>query len=461
MPTALLPAAGFAGVVAVGGLITCFPEIAEITTAVTVALAVAGFAAGWPIGGREFSWWPVLAAAGVFFVFGAPVILSGDATFTGYIKLDDTSTWLAFTDHVLTYGHATDGLNPSSYEAVVQINLSAGYPLGAFIPLAIAHELTATDPAWLFQPYMAVMAAMMALVFYEVARPVISDDRFRAAAVFVAAQPALLVGYAFWGGIKEVATALLVSALAASAVWLARSDGPLSLRSTLPVPVAAGAALIGVMGLGGGPWLAAVGFGVLVLMGLELASTRRGAGERRPERAGGLARTYALRALAAAAGIALVGLPTVFAAGEFFSPDQGPLTSGQELGNLIGPLSLAQYAGPWPVGDFRLEPESVWLTTLLVGASLIAFALRPLRRGAEEGMGSVASGRRHRARLPGRLGRRLSLGPGQGAGHRHRVFPAAGHGRHRGADHRAVSLFGPAEDRRRCSRACESPAPCC
>ena len=375
MPTALLPAAGFAALVAIGGLITCFPEIAEITTAVTVALAVAGYAFGWPLRGRDFSWWPVAAAAGVFFVYGAPVILSGEATFTGYIKLDDTSTWLAFADHVLTYGHATGGLNPSSYEAVVQINLSAGYPLGAFIPLAIGHELTGTDPAWLFQPYMAVMAAMMALVFFELARPVIEGVRVRAAVAFVGAQPALLVGYAFWGGIKEVATALLVAILAASAVWLVRSKDSLALRSTTPVAIAAGAALIGVMGLGGGPWLAAVGLGVLLLMGFELALTRRGSGGRSPERFTELGRIYALRALAVAAGIALVGLPTVFAAGSFFSPDQGPLTNETEMGNLIRTLSLAQYAGPWPVGDFRLEPDSDLITAVLVGATVLAAGL--------------------------------------------------------------------------------------
>jgi hypothetical protein len=88
--------------VATGGLITCFPFLAEVTTAASVSLALAGFLLRWPLSGRAFSWWPVLAAAGVFFVFGAPVILSGEATFTGYIKLDDTSTWLAFADHVHT-----------------------------------------------------------------------------------------------------------------------------------------------------------------------------------------------------------------------------------------------------------------------------------------------------------------------------------------------------------------------
>ncbi|MDQ2700751.1 MAG: hypothetical protein M3Y23_05420, partial [Actinomycetota bacterium] len=128
---------------------------------------------------------PALAATGVYLVFMAPVIASGEATFLGYVKLDDTSTWLAFTDHVLTHGHSVAGLAPSSYEATVQINLSAGYPLGAFIPLAVGHQLTATDPAWLFQPYMAVMAALIVLVFYEVARPVVRSDTNRALVVFI------------------------------------------------------------------------------------------------------------------------------------------------------------------------------------------------------------------------------------------------------------------------------------
>lgn len=370
MPTVLLPAAGFAALTAVGGLITCFPAIAEVTTAVSVALAVAGFALGWPLGGREFSWWPVLAAVGVFFVYGAPVILSGEATFTGYIKLDDTATWLAFTDHVLTYGHSVAGLNPSSYEAVVQINLSAGYPVGAFIPLAVGGELTATDPAWLFQPYLAAMAAMLALVFYELARPVISSVRARSAVVFIAAQPALLVGFAFWGGIKEVATALLVATLAASAVWLARPGSGQTLRSIVPVPIAAGAALIGVMGIGGAPWVLGVGVGVLVLMGIEIAAARRSA----EGGMSGLVRSFAIRCAVVAAGIAVIGLPTVFAAGQFFSPDQDGLTSGQEMGNLIRELSLAQYVGPWPSGDFRLEPGAMWVTVILVLAGLIAFA---------------------------------------------------------------------------------------
>ena len=55
----------------------------------------------------------------MFLLYGAPVILSGEATFAGYIKLDDTSTWLALTDRVMEHGHSLDGLAPKQRAAVV------------------------------------------------------------------------------------------------------------------------------------------------------------------------------------------------------------------------------------------------------------------------------------------------------------------------------------------------------
>lgn len=349
------------------------------------ALAAAGFA-GAAMGGprgpfrRPSSWrpapafaWPAVAAAGVYLVFMAPVIASGEATFLGYVKLDDTSTWLAFTDHVLTHGHSVAGLAPSSYEATVQINLSAGYPVGAFIPLAVGRELTATDPAWLFQPYLALMAALMMLVFFEVARPVLAGARSRALAAFVAAQPALLIGFAWWGGIKEVATALLAALFAAGIAALVRPgrDGigrgrpP---REAVPVPVIAGAALIGVMGAGGAPWLVAILLGGAILIAGALLAVARRDG---PLPTGSV-RRLGSTCLLILVGVAAIGLPTVFASGQLFSPDQGPLTSGEEMGNLIRPLSLAQYAGPWPAGDFRVLPDSGLLTFVLVAATVIA-----------------------------------------------------------------------------------------
>ena len=47
----------------------------------------------------------------VFAVYAAPIVLSGEATFAGYIKLDDT-TWLAITDQVMEHRRDISGLGP-------------------------------------------------------------------------------------------------------------------------------------------------------------------------------------------------------------------------------------------------------------------------------------------------------------------------------------------------------------
>jgi hypothetical protein len=95
IPPVLLPGAGLAVLICAGHLTTSFDATAEITTAVVIALAVAGYVGAWPFdwraGAREV--WPALAAGvGVFLAYGAPIVLSGEATFAGFIKLDDTAT---------------------------------------------------------------------------------------------------------------------------------------------------------------------------------------------------------------------------------------------------------------------------------------------------------------------------------------------------------------------------------
>ena len=71
----------------------------------------------------------------MFAVYAAPIVLSGEPTFAGFIKLDDTATWLALTDRVMEHGRDLDGLAPSSYEATLRFNLGDGYPVGVFLPL--------------------------------------------------------------------------------------------------------------------------------------------------------------------------------------------------------------------------------------------------------------------------------------------------------------------------------------
>ena len=104
-------------------------------------MALAGFMLAPPWRGGWPSPWLAAGLAAVFAVYAAPIVLSGSATFAGYIRLDDTATWLALTDRVMEAGRDIDGLAPSSYEATLFFNLADGYPVGAFIPLGVGRAV--------------------------------------------------------------------------------------------------------------------------------------------------------------------------------------------------------------------------------------------------------------------------------------------------------------------------------
>ncbi len=91
LPGTLLLAAGYALVVVVAQLPAQADATAELGLPLIVALTVVGLALGArrlrPM--RPDPWAAALALA-VFAVFAAPVVLTGEATFTGYIRLDDT-----------------------------------------------------------------------------------------------------------------------------------------------------------------------------------------------------------------------------------------------------------------------------------------------------------------------------------------------------------------------------------
>jgi hypothetical protein len=361
LPGLLLAPAGFTAVTVIAGVLTSRGETASLATPAVVVAALAGLAlacrprdgAGWtpPWAGRTLDGWALAAAVGAFAVFAAPVVLSGDPTFTGYIKLDDTATWMAFVDRVMDHGRDLSGLELSSYHRTLEVNLPAGYPVGAFLPLGVGQQLTGSDVAWLVQPYMATMAGMLALCLCWLARPLVSSAPLRALVGFGAAQSALLYAYSLWGGIKEVAVALAIAALAALAP-LAVKEG-FGWRAVVPVAVAT-TALLTMVGSGGLVWIAPI----LALVAL------------------GLWRRDGVRELALRAGplvvlVALLGIPALFAAG-VFSPTQGGLTNASELGNLFGPLKIVQYVGIWPTGDFRGDPINGALAGFLIGLAIVA-----------------------------------------------------------------------------------------
>ena len=203
--TLILPV-GLAAIVVVGQFTTLDDATAELTVPVVVVLAVlgAGFSLPWRFGRPD----PLADRRRGRRLRGlrrSGHLLRRSPTFAGYIKLDDTATWLALTDRIMEHGRSLAGLEPSTYQATLNANLPAGYPIGVFLPFGTAQKLVGGDLAWVFQPYLSFLAAMLSLCLWQIVGGVLRRPGLRALAVFVAAQPALLFGYALWGGVKELA----------------------------------------------------------------------------------------------------------------------------------------------------------------------------------------------------------------------------------------------------------------
>src|SRR5919112_1922707 len=308
--------------------------------------------------------WAAGCAVAVFAVFAAPVVLSGEATFTGYIRLDDTASWLGLADRAMTHGTSLAGLEPSSYEAMLDFYLGSGYPLGGLLPLGIAGRLSGQDLAWVYQPHMAFLAALLALGLWEAARAAIGARPARAAAVFVASQPAILFGYTMWGGFKELATAALLPTVAV--IGVLSVERIRSGRELFPLALLC-AAVLGILSVGGAVWLLP-----LILPLLVVVVRRFG-----PRRAG-------LRAAIVAALVVLMSLPPLTQAGFLDAPAASTITTQDRLANLIQTLSPLQLFGIWPAGDFRVRPDRLDATYVLVAvlaAAAVAGVMLAWRAG--------------------------------------------------------------------------------
>jgi hypothetical protein len=292
------------------------------------------------------------------------VVFSGEPTWAGYIKLDDSATWMGLTDHAFEFGHRTSGFPQSTWEALIDINAGSGYPVGSFVPMALISRVTGQDVAWTLQPSMAVMAAVLTLLLSQIVRTVVSGAKASAAIAFIAGQSSMLLGYALWGGVKEVAAASLL-ALAPLSAWIAIRRPESRWPWLLPGLVAA--AFLTVLGPGGAVWLIPT-MGPLIWIAWQR-----------------LGRSIALelgwKALATAV---IASLPQVITPNGLFSPFQSVLFKESELGNLLGPLSLQHLIGIWPAKDFRFDTDlntEVIILAVVLGALALFAAYTAFRDG--------------------------------------------------------------------------------
>ncbi|HEY7396865.1 MAG TPA: hypothetical protein VH538_01070, partial [Gaiellaceae bacterium] len=363
IPAPLLLPVGFALVAVAGQFAIVAGATAPLATPLVVALALVGIGISLPWRHRRIDGWWIAAAVGVFAVFAAPFVLSGTTSFGGYIKLDDTATYLAMLDRAMQHGYRTAGLPPSTYQATLSTSLAWGYPLGSVLPLGVGRALVAQDAAWLWQPYLTFMAALLACGVYQLVAGIVASPRLRALVAFGGAQAALLYGYALWGGVKELATAVVVVLVAALVPTAVRVEG--RVRDLLPLALGL-AALLAVLSVGGLAWVAPP-----FVVALAIVWRTRGVG--------GALRTGATLAAATA----LLVLPSIVLAARWLG-HTGAFTSAGELGNLLGRLDWVQVFGIWPSGDFRIAPSSLDVTHVLVAvvalAAIVAVVLAVRRR---------------------------------------------------------------------------------
>ncbi|MHB8491860.1 MAG: hypothetical protein ACYDA6_06575 [Solirubrobacteraceae bacterium] len=387
---ALLVPLGWAAVIIFTLLFTEWNVTAPATVPVVAIVAAAGLAAGRSRFARSrlrSGLWPALAALGVFVVYGAPVLAYGHATFTGIVRLDDTSTWLNVIDHAMTNLHPARGAPlTSTYQLTFTGDVGPTYPLGAFMLPAVGRLLTGIDAAWIVQPYMALCAAAVGLAVHRLTQPLIASPRIRAAVAFIAAQPALLYGYALWGGDKEMAAAFLL-ALGAALLAQAIAKRPDDPRGLLPLAVAAGA-LIDTLTVGAVAWVGPALVAIVAAWAYQAWAAARSARAPRIDRGkrGAAAPRHILvREVAKpvrdvtvlCVAVAAFMLPVWLTVSQFLSERahglyaEGTHTPEEALGNLFPPgLSGWQLAGIWPVGDFRTPAPTV-PSALLIGLALV------------------------------------------------------------------------------------------
>jgi hypothetical protein len=361
LPRSILIPLGFAALVVVAQFTTAWKFTARATIPVILALAGAGYIRrqaklkDWLRPGRS----AIAASISTFIAYGLSILVTGKPTFAGWIKLDDGSTWLAFSDRLIEAGRTTKGLAPSTYEALLDINFHGlywgpPYPVGAFAPLGAFARLMRIDAAWILQPYMAVIATCLALSIYRLLSSYLQNRILLSIASAISASSALLFGYALWGGVKEIAIAPFLVLTA----WLSVSGPPKyrSVREALPLVVTTGA-VIAIAGPAGLIWVAPFLLFAFVLL-LINRSWR-----------------FSLRITSFfVIGLAGCSVPVI----DILLKNPQKLlglanfaSSSNDIGNLWGHLNLAQIAGIWPVGDFRAKPPLLGPTYFLVAVVVV------------------------------------------------------------------------------------------
>lgn len=380
LPGALLLPAGFAALLVLARLVTAGETTAPYALAVIAILALAGLVLGFArLRALRPDPWVALAAVGVFLVFGAPVLASGQLSLAGYLALPDTGHQLALAQLFAERGpdYLPYGRGSSTYEGLAPYILTS-YPVAAQTVLGVTAPLGIVDLAWLYQPLLSFSALLLCLSLATLVAPLLKRGWMIAIVAFTAAQPALVYGFALQGSIKEMAFLAVLAALVAVGFAAIRERRPARSLIVVGIVAAAGLSALGPAALA---FMAVPGLVVVAVWGGRVAregSSRRELGW----------------ALVAGTVAVVVSLPVLASIGTTIRVNGETLDAGLnrekfgavgELGNLAAPLEVVQALGVWFSGDYRyrtLEPTlgslqdvALWATAALALLGLV-FAIR-------------------------------------------------------------------------------------
>ncbi len=372
-PGALILPIGFATLLALARAITASERTVDLALPAIAGLAVVGLLIGRArLRALRPDPWLLAAVGGMAVLLAAPIVLSGEPTFAGYLALPDTSHQLALADQFAQRGPELAGLAEGSNRATMIKYITTSYPVAAQAALGVTAPLGALDLAWLYQPFLAFTVIVLALSIWSIAAPVLARRWQAAIVTFTASQPALLYGNYLTGSIKELAAVALLMTLVAVAAAAIAQRRPI--RSLATVAIVATAAL-GALGPAVLAYLAVPGLVVAGVWGYRTLRAPR--------------RSDIVWLGAGAVLLAVLALPMLRTLKSAITVSTAVLVDlKDELGHLAGPLETVQALGIWLSGDFRYEPDDLgtpqaimlWVAGLAALAGIV-WAVRGRRWG--------------------------------------------------------------------------------
>jgi hypothetical protein len=356
----LAPGAGMAALLCIASVAVKLPGHGWTALGVSVAVALAGLAAGRSIppakagsssqgeGSDAGAWEAVVTAAIVLAALSIPFVANGRFGVLGAGINNDPGFHIAWVES-LANGHGAQALIDQ---------LDPGYPIGPHSVAAIVARPFGAIPALTgFLMAVPVLTALTALAVLRNLRP-----GWRVAGAAATALPYMAVSYYAEGSFKEPALALMVLTFAVS---LARLQPPTSWRAGL-VPGLAAVGGVLTFARTGIAWPLAI---VTVWLAGELVARRRGWL--------GWLREIA-PALIGLGGVLLVGvlaeLGKLRAATWTSSVLEGGTGSGGGGGNFIGQISPWRIFGGWPSPAFQLPAENDLRVAVATAIALVAVA---------------------------------------------------------------------------------------